>query len=89
MIDAYEATSGTFRKMVDTLSSDQFPGDPIRAAKAIYQVVNSDLPMHRLILGSDAYRRIGAKLDMIVSEFKAVKDIAFSTYYPGAGKAVL
>ena len=89
VIDAYEATSGTFRKMVDTLSSDQFPGDPIRAAKAIYQVVNSDLPMHRLILGSDAYRRIGAKLDMIVSEFKAVKDIAFSTDYPGAGKAVL
>ena len=41
MIDAYEATSGTFREMVDTLSSDQFPGDPIRP-KAIYQVVNWD-----------------------------------------------
>jgi len=26
---------------------------------------------------------------MIVSEFKVVKDIAFSTDYPGAGKAVL
>ena len=30
VIDAYEATSGTFRKMVDTLSSDQFPGDLAR-----------------------------------------------------------
>src|SRR5882762_5687375 len=89
VIDAYEATSGTFRKMVGTLTPDQFPGDPVRAARAIYQVANSDRQIHWLILGSDAYRRIGAKLDMIVSEFKAVKDIAFSTDYPGAGKAVL
>jgi NAD(P)-dependent dehydrogenase (short-subunit alcohol dehydrogenase family) len=89
VIDAYEATSGMFRKMVDTLSPDLFPGDPVRAAKAIYQVVNSDRQIHRLILGSDAYRRIGTKLDMIGAEFKAVKDIAFSTDYPDAGKAVL
>jgi NAD(P)-dependent dehydrogenase (short-subunit alcohol dehydrogenase family) len=89
VIDAYEATSGTFRKMVGTLTPDQFPGDPVRAARAIYQVANSDRQIHWLILGSDAYRRIGTKLDMIDAEFKAVKDIALSTDYPDAGKAVL
>jgi hypothetical protein len=89
VIDAYEATSGMFRKMVDKLSPDQFPGDPVRAAKAIFEVVNSDRQIHWLILGTDAYRRIGAKLGMIGAEFKAVKDIAFSTDYPDAGKAVL
>jgi NAD(P)-dependent dehydrogenase (short-subunit alcohol dehydrogenase family) len=89
VIDAYEATSGMFRKMVDKLSPDQFPGDPVRAAKAIFEVVNSDRQIHWLILGSDAYRRIGTKLDMIGTEFKALKDIAFSTDYPDAGKAVL
>jgi hypothetical protein len=62
--------------------------DPVRAA-AIYQVVASERPRHWVILGSDAHRRIGAKLDMLRAEYEAGRDVAFSTDYPGAGRAVL
>jgi hypothetical protein len=65
------------------------PGDPVRAAAAIYDVAVSDQPRHWAILGSDAHRRLGAKLEMLRSEYEAGKDLAFSTDYPGAGPAIL
>jgi NAD(P)-dependent dehydrogenase (short-subunit alcohol dehydrogenase family) len=88
-IDAYEATSGAFRKVLGKISPEMFPGDPVRAAAAIYQVAASDRPRHRVILGSDAQRRIGAKLDMLRTEFEASKEMALSTDYPDAGQAIL
>ena len=36
-IDAYAATSGAFRAMMNALSPDLFPGDPISAAAVIYK----------------------------------------------------
>jgi len=66
-----------------------FPGDPVRAAAAIYQVVASDRPQYWVILGSDAYRRIGVKLDMLRAEYDAGKEMAFSTDYPYAGRTIL
>ena len=88
-IEAYEATSGAFRKMMTTVSPDMFPGDPVRAAGAIYEVVASESPRHWVVLGSDAQRRIGAKLDMLRAEFEAGADTARSTDYPGSAKAIL
>jgi NAD(P)-dependent dehydrogenase (short-subunit alcohol dehydrogenase family) len=88
-IDAYEATSGAFRKMMTTVSPDMFPGDPVRAAAAIYEAVTSESPRHWVVLGSDAQRRIGAKLDMLRAEFDAGADTARSTDYPGSAKAIL
>jgi len=89
-IDAYAATSGAFRAMMNALSPDLFPGDPIRAAAVIYQVVKSGRLRHWVILGSDAHRRIGMKLDMLRAEYEEGKDIAFSTDYPdNSGRAVL
>jgi len=89
-IDAYAATSGAFRTMMNALSPDLFPGDPIRAAAVIYQVVKSGRLRHWVILGSDAHRRIGMKLDMLRTEYEEGKDIAFSTDYPdNSGRAVL
>jgi hypothetical protein len=41
------------------------------------------------VLGSDALRRVGVKLDMQRAEIEAGKDLALSTDYPGAGRAVL
>jgi hypothetical protein len=70
-IEAYEATSGAFRKMMTTVSPDMFPGDPVRAATATCEVVTSESPRHWVVLGSDAQRRIGAKLDMLRAEFEA------------------
>jgi len=88
-IKDYEATSGAFRKMMNSVTPEMFPGDPVRAARAIYDVVASDRPRHWVILGSDAHRRIGAKLDVLRAEFEAGRDMAFSTDYPGSGKAIL
>ena len=42
-----------------------------------------------MILGSDAYRLIGVKLDALRSEFESIKELAFSTDYPDAGEAIL
>src|SRR5712672_990436 len=88
-IEAYEATSGAFRRMMTTVSPDMFPGDPVRAAAAIYEVVASESPRHWVVLGSDAQRRIGAKLDMLRAEFEAGADTARSTDYPGSAKPIL
>jgi NAD(P)-dependent dehydrogenase (short-subunit alcohol dehydrogenase family) len=88
-IEAYDATSGAFRRMMTTVTPEMFPGDPVRAAAAIYEVVASESPRHWVVLGSDAQRRIGAKLDMLRAEFEAGADMARSTDYPGSAKAIL
>jgi NAD(P)-dependent dehydrogenase (short-subunit alcohol dehydrogenase family) len=88
-IDAYDATSGAFRKMMTTVTPDMFPGDPVRAAAAIYEVVTSESPRHWVVLGSDAQRRIGAKLDLLRAEFEAGEDRARSTDFPGSARAIL
>jgi NAD(P)-dependent dehydrogenase (short-subunit alcohol dehydrogenase family) len=88
-IEDYSATAGAFRAMVDKVTPEMFPGDPDRFAAAIYEVVASNSPRHWVVLGSDAMRRIGAKLDMLRADLEAGKDMAVSTDYPGAGPAIL
>jgi NAD(P)-dependent dehydrogenase (short-subunit alcohol dehydrogenase family) len=60
-IDDYAATSGAFREMLKTITPEMWPGDPTRAAAAIYHVVNSDEARHWVILGSDAGTPRGSK----------------------------
>ena len=88
-IEAYAATSGAFRKVMATMTPEMFPGDPVRAAEAIYEVVASDRPRHWVILGSDAYRLIGAKLDKLRAEYDAGREMAFRTDYPNSGPSIL
>jgi hypothetical protein len=75
--------------MADKVTPEMFPGDPDRFAAAVYEIVASNSPRHWLVLGSDAMRRIGGKLDTLRAEFDAGKDMAVSTDYPGAGPAIL
>src|SRR5258705_13964564 len=63
-----------------TMTPEMFPGDPVRAAEAIYEVVASDRPRHWVILGSDAYRLIGAKLDKLRAEYDAGREMGFPRY---------
>jgi NAD(P)-dependent dehydrogenase (short-subunit alcohol dehydrogenase family) len=88
-IGDYAATAGAFRSVVQTVTPEMFPGDPVRAARAIWEAVKSANPPHWLILGSDAYRRMGAKLQMFQTEFDNNRDVAPATDYPDAGNAVL
>jgi NAD(P)-dependent dehydrogenase (short-subunit alcohol dehydrogenase family) len=87
VIDAYEGSSGRIPQIMANINLEQFPGDPTRAATAIYQEVRANSKRHRMILGSEAYRQIGAKLNAFKSEFELAKDLAFSTDYPDAGQA--
>ncbi|WP_320775893.1 SDR family NAD(P)-dependent oxidoreductase [Streptomyces sp. CRN 30] len=83
-IEDYAATAGAFRAMMGNLTPEMFPGDPERAAEAIRQAVTAPELPHWVVLGSDAQRRIGVKLDQLRAEFEAGRDRAFSTDFPGA-----
>ncbi|MFC3815147.1 SDR family NAD(P)-dependent oxidoreductase [Lysobacter sp. GCM10012299] len=88
-IAAYEATSGAFRNLMGTLTPDMFPGDPARAAAAVFEVVTAQPERHWVVLGSDAQRRIRAKLELLQAELEIGEPMAMSTDFPGSGRAVL
>jgi NAD(P)-dependent dehydrogenase (short-subunit alcohol dehydrogenase family) len=77
----YAATSGAFRATVEHVVPEQFPGDPLKAAAAIHRCVVSDERRHWVILGSDAHRRIGAKLDLLRGEYDAGRALAATIDY--------
>jgi hypothetical protein len=76
--------------MMGSLTPEMFPGDPAQAAKVMYEAATSERSRHWIVLGSDAQRRIGVKLDQLRAEFDAGKQVALSTDFPGsANRAVL
>lgn len=85
----YSATSGAFRTLVSKASPEQFPGNPARAAAVIFDVVKSGAPPRRVVLGSDAFRRIDLKLQALRSELDAGRAIALSTDFPGSAAPIL
>jgi NAD(P)-dependent dehydrogenase (short-subunit alcohol dehydrogenase family) len=78
-IDDYAATSGVFRKAMANIDDQMFPGDPVRAASAIFTALKSDSKAHRIIVGADAYRNIGAKIDDLRADHEASRAMAHST----------
>ncbi|WP_083612218.1 oxidoreductase [Paenibacillus sp. P32E] len=80
IIEAYQATAGENIKSLRKLSGHQ-PGDPNKAAKVIYDLVNrGDVPL-RILLGSDAYQRAMEKLTGMQKTFSTYHDITISTDY--------
>jgi len=61
-IGDYDATAGNARRYMVEQDGKQ-PGDPLKAAHAMMQVVESPNPPLRLLLGAGALRRVRAKLD--------------------------
>jgi NAD(P)-dependent dehydrogenase (short-subunit alcohol dehydrogenase family) len=88
-IPDYDATSGAFVRTVTAVRPEMFPGDPVRAAEAIVHHVRAGAPGRRLVLGSDAHRRISAKVAELQRDLDEGRDLAASTDFPGAGPAVL
>lgn len=80
-IGDYADTAGLRRKENDTVDGRQ-PGDPARAAHAILQVVASDDPPLRLLLGSDALRRAEGELVGQRADIDAWVDVTRSTDFP-------
>jgi NAD(P)-dependent dehydrogenase (short-subunit alcohol dehydrogenase family) len=60
------------------------PGDPGKAAEAMIQVVESDAPPLRLLLGSDAIGLWEKKLGEMSAEFGAWRGLGEGTAYDGA-----
>ncbi|QJW35156.1 SDR family NAD(P)-dependent oxidoreductase [Cellulosimicrobium protaetiae] len=88
-IPDYDATVGAFVRTVSAVRPEQFPGDPRRAAEEIVRNVRAAEPRRRLVLGSDAYRRIGDRLARSTTELDTGRELAASTDFPGSGPAVL
>ena len=82
-ISDYNATAGAARKHLRAISGKQ-EGDPVRAAKAIIEAVESGSPPHHLLLGNQAYEGATAKLKELQQEFKAGEKIARGADYPPA-----
>ncbi|MCU1495911.1 MAG: short-chain dehydrogenase/reductase [Acidimicrobiaceae bacterium] len=89
-IDDYTGTAGgMFRSMKTEITPEMFPGDPEKAAEVIYKVATSEQNRHWVVLGSDAQRRITAKLDQLRAELEAGKELAASTDFPDSAHTAL
>lgn len=77
----YEATSGTNQATIRSYSGNQ-PGDPVRAAKAIVQAVESENPPHHLLLGKAALKNARLKLEELKADYKANAEVSEGADFP-------
>jgi len=82
-IDAYAATAGERRKLIETRSGHQ-PGDPVRAAQAIIDAALSDAPPLRLLLGKAALNLARKKLDFMRNDFDTWESTTLGADFPGS-----
>lgn len=82
-LQAYAGTAGASRDRLAAMAGNQ-PGDPVRAAAAIIQAVDSSKPPLHLVLGSDAYHRTRQMLDAFSAELEAWKTVAIGADFPPA-----
>jgi NAD(P)-dependent dehydrogenase (short-subunit alcohol dehydrogenase family) len=77
----YAATAGAVRRHLRELSGKE-PGDPIRAANAIIQAVESPNPPLHLLLGKDALRLAHEMLDVLRRDFNAWQTVTIGADFP-------
>jgi NAD(P)-dependent dehydrogenase (short-subunit alcohol dehydrogenase family) len=80
-IDAYATISDTALQWFKEIDGQQ-PGDPLKAAQAIIQAVESPHPPMRLALGTDAINLIQEKLEWVKTDLYAWQPVTISTDYP-------
>ena len=80
-ITDYAGTAGARRDAIRGYSGNQ-PGDPVRAAAAIIEAVESaDPPLH-LLLGKPAYDMVNEKLKTFAAELAAWRDVTLGADFP-------
>ncbi len=79
-IDDYQATSGAFRERMRAVDGKQ-EGDPIKAAEAIVNIVNSENPPLRLPLGKVPMTTIQMKLDSVKKDLENGRLVAESVVF--------
>lgn len=77
-ISDYDATSGQYKRIFLNNNGKQ-PGNPEKAVEALIQITEMEQPPLRLLLGTDAYNRVHAKIQQLTEEFDRFKDLTFST----------
>ncbi len=68
VIEDYAPSAGANRASIRNASGKQ-PGDPVKAAKAMIEVVESATPPMRLLLGAGALRSARAKLELLKKDY--------------------
>ena len=81
ILDDYAASAGKVRTAAVQINHNQ-PGDPLRLAQAMLQLVDAGTPPLRLPLGSDTLRVIEDKHAFVEGELKDWKALAASTDFP-------
>jgi len=80
-ISDYAETAGTNQANIRGYSGNQ-PGDPVRAAKAIVQAVESDEPPFYFLLGKAALKNARLKLDALKADFDKWADVTEGADFP-------
>ncbi len=81
IIDDYEQTSGTLRRLAGSLNHNQ-PGNPEKLAAAMIELVNAATPPLRLPLGTDTLKAIAEKHAYVAQETETWKKLSASTDFP-------
>ena len=77
-ISDYDHSFGPIREAREKRSGHQ-PGDPLKAARAILQLVDSPEPPVSLLLGSDAVKYVREKLHQMDADINAWETLSVST----------
>jgi hypothetical protein len=80
-IEDYAKTAGVRRQAVSGRSGKQ-PGDPVRAAQAMIEAVQSSNPPLRLVLGRIALETSLGKLDLLRRDFEAWEKTSLGADFP-------
>ena len=81
VIDDYATTAGKNKGDIRGYSGNQ-PGDPVRAAKAMIQVVETENPPLRLLLGAAALKGARIKLEELKNDFDAWAQVSEGADFP-------
>lgn len=83
VIEDYASTAGKNQGDIRGYSGNQ-PGDPVRAAKAMIQVVEAENPPLRLLLGANALIGARIKLEELKHDFDTWADVTEGADFPKA-----
>ncbi len=81
VIEDYAGTAGV-RRTSSRASSGKQPGDPVRAAEAMFAVANEEHPPLRLLLGKLALTMALGKLERLKTEFEQWRAITEGADFP-------
>ncbi|WP_420575456.1 oxidoreductase [Ekhidna sp.] len=79
-IEEYNETATKNMESIREVSGNQL-GDPVRAAKAMYEVTTLENPPVHLPLGRPAYKRVGIRLQEFKEEIETFRDLGEPTDY--------